>query len=207
MDALYQHVLLGAAGAVLAVLLDLYQARKRGRRINFWFVFVLIAISSLGTGAYFFWIDTNPVLVITPVQYGLFLALIFDEIHWLTNQNSKSNSKGHFHHENTKIKAPSAELQQRTALALITTKIPAGLLLSGYLPVFAVGSFGALIAAVTKIRNGRKPIAKFAIGDWIFWAFVIFTSGAFTILHGVNQVNALTVLQLGATGPLLHRSR
>lgn len=178
-----QYALWGAAGAAAAEVLEYYSSRQRNLRFNLFRGVGVVVASGLVTALYFVEIDPEPSRLSAVFQYGIFLALTIEEItSFLTT-------------------LPQSQPTYKPAnLAGATVSAGGDLILDGFLSVFAVGCFGAVIAEFTRIR---RKIKKLTAVDWVMSAVFIVISGFVTVLHGVEHINALTASQLGAAGPLV----
>lgn len=178
-----QYVLWGVAGAAAAEVLEYYSSRQRNRRFNVVRAAVIVAASGLVTALYFTEVDLSPSGWLTVFQYGVFLALTIEEI--------------------VKLLTSAPELVPAPRHAAVLTTPAAGgvgLVLDGFLSVFAVGCAGAFTAEFMRIR---RKVATLTGMDWIMSAIFVVISGLITVMHGVEHISALTALQLGAAGPLV----
>jgi hypothetical protein len=179
----------GSAGAALAEVLELYAARRRDLQFNFVRACIVVIASAGMTGLYFTIIDTSGVREITLVQYGVFLALTIEGIVRFVSSLPDAQS--------------GSELRPGFNAESVVAGGGAVLILHGWLQISSVGCFGALLAEMTRIRLGRKKLADHQVVDWLWIVIVVVTSGVVVLLHGVEQMNALTAMQLGAAGPLV----
>lgn len=178
-----QYLLWGSAGAAAAEMLEYYSARQLHRRFNTVRAAVIVAASGLVTALYFIEVDPSPPGFPAVLQYGVFLALTIEEIARFITA------------------APDAAPAPRPAGYLTTpTAGGIGLILDGFLPVFAVGCLGAFVAEFMRIRRKVNSLTRF---EWIASAVFVVISGLITVLHGIEHISALTALQLGAAGPLV----
>ena len=187
----YLAMLLGwsTAGAALAQTLQYYYIRRLGLRFDFPRGGIIAMAAGLGSSLYFLYIDDRPAPPMQALQYGLFLALTIEEILAVIDKMQTAPTE--------------PERQPKVALTVGSTPASGALMLSGLLPVYGVACFGALIAEFTRIRSGRKKLSQLTTNDWGLSVFFILASGIVAVLHGYTNVNALTVLQLGAAGPLV----
>ena len=143
----------------------------------------------MGVLVYFLSVDSRPAAPLQALHYGIFLALTIEEIFYSINKMLSTVSK--------------PERGRTKAYAAGSAQVSGTLILNGFLQVYGVACFGALIAEFSRIRSGRKKLTDLTASDWVLSTFFILTSGVVAALHGVTDVNALTALQLGAAGPLV----
>ena len=131
-----------------------------------------------------------------PLQYAVFATLVTETV-W--EKIRDSGGRGTPVH--AVDSAPHQTADRASTAGGIVLPVSGQLLLNGWIQVLLVGCFGALLAELDRIRPSRRRRVRFAGLDYFWSAVVILTSGVLSALHGVNHVNALTVAQLGATGP------
>lgn len=79
--------------------------------------------------------------------------------------------------------------------------------LNGFLPIFLTGCFGGLMAESIKwygLRENRNwPRYARTARYWIITAVMIGGGGVLACLYGVEAVNALLAVNIGASAPLI----
>lgn len=81
--------------------------------------------------------------------------------------------------------------------------LPVGLVLNGFWAVYAVGTFGGLLAELVILYQDRRKKKRYPPEYWIITAFMILVSGGLAAIYGVSNVSAPLALQLGASAPLI----
>jgi hypothetical protein len=142
-----------------------------------------IVLSGILTAAYFVFIDSSLVSPFLAAHYGLFAALVLQEI-------EDSVSTG------TQTPIP-------TAYSLVAAT-PA-LILNGFFAVFGVGAFGAAAAEAYSFYQERKKQINLPKSYWVIATILIVFGGGVTVLHGIENVSALVAFQLGASAPLAYK--
>ena len=79
------------------------------------------------------------------------------------------------------------------------------IVISGWFAVFGIACFGGFLvqlAELYKKTSKNKPLPR----KWSYWVIscaMILAGGGLTTLYGVENVSALSVLQIGASAPLI----
>lgn len=192
--------ILSASGAALAQMLVYIKKREIHLRYDILNGIASVLVSCAISTAYFAFFDKNHGPLV-PVQHGLFVALLIEFI-----------GNGSFLSKNASASYASQPASAHGGPSMMTGAMAASvsgkdatiqasaLVISGFLPVFLVGAFGALVAelAIHLKENGSNSIEKNKV-IWI--AIISVISGVITAFHGVDNINAMTAMQLGAAGP------
>lgn len=193
-------VILSASGAALAQMLIYIKKREIQLRYDILNGIASVLVSCAISTAYFAFFDKSHGPLV-PVQHGLFVALL---IEFIGNRSylSKNASASYVAQPASAQSGPSmmAGAMAASVSGKDATIQASALVISGFLPVSLVGAFGALVAelAFHLKENGSNSIEK----DKAIWiAIISVISGVITALHGIDNVNAMTAMQLGAAGP------
>ena len=180
--SLAAYGLVGAFGIQAVVVMR--RAAERGFfRRQFLMLIFNVVISGIVTAAYFVFFDSPPSSAFVVGNYGLFIALVVQEI-------EDSLSTG------TRTPIP-------TAYSVMAAATP--LILNGFFPVFGVGAFGATAAEAYSFYRERKKKIELPSTYWIIAIVLILCGGGVTVLHGIENVSALVAFQLGASPPLVYK--
>jgi hypothetical protein len=79
--------------------------------------------------------------------------------------------------------------------------------ISGFLSIFLVGCFGGFIAELLKWYGVKDSGAwPTYLKSWLYWiitTLMILVGGVLAILYGITPRNALLVVNIGASAPLI----
>jgi hypothetical protein len=179
---------LGLAGAFIGELLLAYIAAERSEdRASVLRVALTGVCAGAWTALYFTFIDHVQPGIGAFLHYGLFIAILADEI---SRPTGAARGK------------PGTAVAARMLAAVPATPV---LVLSGFWPVYGVGTFGGLVSELYLLYRdrGKKRLLNYSRLDWTVTIAMILVSGGVTALYGVNNVSGLLAMQLGASTPLI----
>lgn len=180
---------LGLVGGAISQVLTYIETKRYGSRGSILRAAIIVLVAGTLTAIYFTFIDHVQAGVLAIVQYGLFIALLADEI--ASAMKNESQRPGTAVASGATAAAPVAPI----------------LVLNGFWPVYGVGAFGGFVSELYQLysRVGKKRRAPYSPLDWAVLGAMILVSGLITALHGVNNVSGLLAVQLGASTPLIIR--
>jgi len=180
--------LYGVIGAFcIQVIVAIVRAPSESNRaLQLVMLLLKVALAGILTSIYFRFADGPSPNHWMVMHYGLFVALILQEI-----EDVASSSK-----TGTGMPLPIS--------CFIAASTPA-LILNGFPAVFAVGAFGAMTAEVWTFQKERRKHIEVPKSYWIIACLLVLCGGGVTTLHGIENVSALVAFQLGASPPLVYK--
>jgi hypothetical protein len=182
---------LGLGGALIGELLLAYIAAQ-GSDTSFSALraAVTTVLAGAWTAVYFTLLDPAHPGIGAFVHYGLFIAILADEI---TQALSKTG---------TPRATPGTAVAAGAAAVGPSTPV---LVLNGVWPVWGAGAFGGLVSELYQLykTRGKKAGRHYSVLDWAVTIAMIPVAGAITALYGVSNVSGLLAMQLGASAPLI----
>ncbi|WP_434657715.1 hypothetical protein [Chromobacterium violaceum] len=210
--------ILAILGAIMAEILEYRYAKRNLMPFDPLYAMVIILFSGLISSLYFHTFDAQ-INKLTPFQYGTFLAFAFNNFMQLLSHTAQKLIPYIYQHkaqirvihiteqkqESTNIDlqpSPPISVRLSHAAAASVTASASPLIVNGWLPVFLCGSLGSLIWATISPPTG-KILTRLPRNPALRTILIAITGGAYVTLLGVNNVSALTALQIGITAPVI----
>lgn len=202
----YEVMLLGwgNGGASLVQLLLYYFVRQRNSRFDFFRAGVITFVSGLGCLAYFTYVDSKPATFLLALHYGVFLALVINEVCGLFDWHIEhAEENGYVTQKRTEQETVSYSIASMLLLLVGCSKTSSGSIVNflGYLKVFGTASVGATLIEIRRLMRMRSKGVKLEFIDYLLSFSLILTSSIVACIHG--DISVYTAMQLGTTIPLI----